>query len=487
MFSRIMLFLFFVKKKYIILYEQCLYNNLHFLYEHHFYPSFFNQEKGEHISINQDIIKQKIFFYEHIFLNIHNVYFYLFQKKKKKRTFSLKIFWRAYHNFKMKFNKEQFINEEENMSKEVEERNNYDINYTSKDGINIFHNNNVRNDNDIGVTKKKDKRQNYTNIFKYSSDWNYNTNVLNIYITDFLNKECIYDEKILMDILSKVCIHSKNEDGSLQLFNYIIIYILINCTTFHIYHDEEKKKNYENFLLLIYNKVLHLYFKLLKEILLKEQTNIYNIEIFIYLLKIIILLLITNNRSSNICKKIYHHKYFFLSHIYCFFFYDNEIIKILSFSLSFYLICDEKILLLYKYRIFLEPYLFISHKNNSNIYKHTNIEQDKKVYMNKQADSHMINIHKLSVVNENSQHFKNSIIEEINVNDLSAYKPYSSHKIEEHIIHTNNKYNEDNKNYKENKYLHDDTYNYKNVNSQMNIIHNLYNMQYVKKTRCNIL
>ncbi|KOB85587.1 hypothetical protein PFDG_00935 [Plasmodium falciparum Dd2] len=46
MFSRIMLFLFFVKKKYIILYEQCLYNNLHFLYEHHFYPSFFNQEKG---------------------------------------------------------------------------------------------------------------------------------------------------------------------------------------------------------------------------------------------------------------------------------------------------------------------------------------------------------------------------------------------------------------------------------------------------------
>lgn len=244
MFSRIMLFLFFVKKKYIILYEQCLYNNLHFLYEHHFYPSFFNQEKGEHISINQDIIKQKIFFYEHIFLNIHNVYFYLFQKKKKKRTFSLKIFWRAYHNFKMKFNKEQFINEEENMSKEVEERNNYDINYTSKDGINIFHNNNnnVRNDNDIGVTKKKDKRQNYTNIFKYSSDWNYNTNVLNIYITDFLNKECIYDEKILMDILSKVCIHSKNEDGSLQLFNYIIIYILRNCTTFHIYHDEEKKK-----------------------------------------------------------------------------------------------------------------------------------------------------------------------------------------------------------------------------------------------------
>ncbi|CRG94576.1 conserved Plasmodium membrane protein, unknown function [Plasmodium gallinaceum] len=358
-YTKILLLLNYIKKKYIIVYEQSVYNSFHFLYENYFCGYFILNKKKKSI---EEIVNDKIYLYQNVFLNIHNIYFYIFQKKKKRRNFSLKIFWKWYHQFKIMFSK---VKIDESDKKNLNSNN--DIKITNDENRNFLKNeNHYKNNlyeefykNEINRKDRNNLDSNYHNIFKYTNDWNTNVNILNIYVSDFLTKQCIREETVIIETLSNIDI---NKECCLEIFNHIIVFILKKNSCF-ISKNMQEEQNNEVFLC-IYEKVFNLYLKLLKEILIKEETKSYNIEIFIYVLKIIILLLITNYRNSNICKRIYKEKYFFLSHLYCFFFINNEVIKALCISLSFYLIFDQKVLLLEKHRIFLEPYLILEKKKD---------------------------------------------------------------------------------------------------------------------------
>ncbi|KEG04452.1 conserved Plasmodium protein, unknown function [Plasmodium vinckei vinckei] len=379
-YSNLLLLLYFIKKKYIIIIEQTLYNSFNFLYENYFYPHFI-QNKKQNLKVDQDSIS--LYFYQNVFINIHNAYFFLFQKKKKKRTFCLKFFWKLYYQFKMNFGKintqqEQFkktdiLNDtldcsfgtnDESQSKEILKRKIQYYNIDQKTDK-TYENSKINEKNNTEGEKLS------YNIFNYSNDLDFKPNDLNIYITDFLLETFTDDETIILKYMDNISMGI--DKLTPHFFNKIISFILRKETKYEANiistqktsnHDKEVS-NDDTIYLQIYEHVLSLYLQIIKEIILKEKISIKYIEIFIYVLKIIIILLITNDRNSQICKKIYKEKYFFLSHLYCFFFYDNEIIKTLSISLTFYLIFDQNILLLNKYRLFLEPYFVMEQEENN--------------------------------------------------------------------------------------------------------------------------
>ncbi|CRH01545.1 conserved Plasmodium membrane protein, unknown function [Plasmodium relictum] len=373
--TKILVLLNFIEKKYILIYEQDAYKSFDFLYENYF-SRYFILNKRE--KSTKQLIDNQIYFYQNVFLNTHNIYFYIFQKKKKRRSFSFKIFWKWYHQFKIKFSKVKIDeSDEKNLDSNIhiKSTNNRNDNFQKDEN---FIDNNLCEESCKDKINKIDKNNldiKYRNIFKYTNDWNSNANILNIYISDFLTKQCITDETTIIETLSNIDI---NRECCLEFFNHIIVFIIKNSSCFN--NKSEKKEQNNEVFLCIYEKVFNLYLKLLKEILIKEETKSYIIEVFIYVLKIIILLLITNYRSSNICKRIYKEKYFFLSHLYCFFFFNNETIKVLCISLCFYLIFDQKILLLNKHRIFLEPYLILEKERKKEDFYSSFIQENNTVF-----------------------------------------------------------------------------------------------------------
>ncbi|KAI4836890.1 hypothetical protein MKS88_004697 [Plasmodium brasilianum] len=473
-FTKVLLLLHFIKKKYIIIFEQTVYSSFSFLYENYFSP-FFNQTNEKNEYTTEQVINN-IYFYQNVFLNVHNLYFFLFQRKKKSRTFSLKIMWKMYHQFKIKFSKIK-LKDESNKSVTLRSTGNTEIDNCKK-GHDLLRDKGhissklpeqtYKSDINRKVQDTTDSHSKTYNTFKYSSDLNFNTNIINLYISDFLLNQVVNDETVLLTSLTNIDINK--EEFPSQLFNRIISVILRRNVQYSKYRtsqgeekreeaegkevegegededeEEEKEKEKEvkevkegrkeeemknSIIFSIYEKIFHLYLKLIKEILIKEQTKLSNIDSFAYVLKIIILLLITNYRNSKICKRIYKEKYFFLSHLYCFFFYENEIVKALAISLSFYLIFDQNILLLNKYRIFLEPYLLLEHKiSRKKRKKKENTEEDTSFLLNRNMDSEQ---------NPSSISLEYSIIDEIKIEHMKKY--YIDNKEE----NTTNNFSNDN-------------------------------------------
>ncbi|SCP05900.1 conserved Plasmodium protein, unknown function [Plasmodium ovale] len=439
--SKVLLLLYFLKKKYIMIFEQSAYNSFDFLYENYFTPFFYLSKKGK---IECKHISNTAYFYENVFLNVHNLYFFLFQRKKKRRTFSLKIMWKLYHQFKMRFSKmgcaklnfgemqsgESNISNKEHKTKEG-------VYITDEEGDTIRRGQQMRSTNQTEEAYKHnekrsgqhdpDHRNDHYNTFKYSSDWNFKVNILNIYISDFLLKQFIFDETAVINLLCSVDIDMG--EVPLQHFKNAISLILKRNAQVGISSPEDRKEGKgeeeeadedgeapkEDLLLHIYEKMRNLYAKLIREMLVKERTNAQNVNTFVYVLKIIILLLVTNRRNSRICKKIYSDKYFFLSHVYCFFFYVNEMVKALSLSLSFYLIFDQNITLLHKYRLFLEPHLRVEiQTGKKKIQKYT---------------PHLENYKKNTHLSNTSNNLENSIIHEIEIHNLEKYYAQSEEVI----------------------------------------------------------
>ncbi|ANQ10154.1 Uncharacterized protein PCOAH_00047370 [Plasmodium coatneyi] len=395
LFSKVLLFLYYSKKKYILLLEQIAYSSFNFLYDHHFEPILAgsNGDKGncDHGNHNSEVppgrggkhetehnaLTRLAYFYKNVFLNVHSLYFMLFQRKKKKRTHSLKIMWKLHHQFRLKFTKwwsstkkdasPNGTMKREEMQSSIEERQHNIIDERETTW--------KYREDPIGSHRREApaKTQNQTyhqnqchNTFSYSNDWKFNTNMLNMYISHFVLNHMLSDEEAIIQALQKI--DMKTEELPLNFFDHIMSFILRRKANFRegdsfVENTTESKtqkgdpSHMDHFLLLIYEKIKNLYIRLIGEMLAKEQTSTYNIELFVYVLKILILLIITNYRNSSICKRIYKERYFYLSHLFCFFFYDNEIVRALCISLSFYLIFDQNILLLNKHRIFLEPNL----------------------------------------------------------------------------------------------------------------------------------
>ncbi|ETB56349.1 hypothetical protein YYC_05781 [Plasmodium yoelii 17X] len=447
-YSNLLLLLYFIKKKYIIIIEQTLYNSFNFLYENYFYPHF-NQNKKQNLKVDQT--SSSLYFYQNVFINIHNAYFFLFQKKKKKRTFSLKFFWKLYYQFKMNFGK---------INTQLEQLKKNDNSNDPLDGFSSTNNEsqsreilkkkiqyyNIEQKTDKTYENSKINEQNNQegeklsyNIFNYSSDWDFKANILNIYISDFLVDTFTDDETIILKYIDNISMGI--EKLTPHFFNRIISFLLRKETKYEANiisikrtsNHEKGVPNDDDISLQIYENILSLYLQIIKEIILKEQISIKYIETFIYVLKIIILLLITNNRNSKICKKIYKEKYFFLSHLYCFFFYDNEIIKSLSISLTFYLIFDQNILLLNKYRLFLEPYFVIEQEENKKKVK----TRDEYIpfLLNKYPNKQKINSSSQSNVEKNVEY---SII-----NEITKIEHINMH-ITEEIENTQNKHDDEN-------------------------------------------
>ncbi|CAA9989770.1 conserved Plasmodium protein, unknown function [Plasmodium knowlesi strain H] len=411
--SKVLLFLYYSKKKYILLLEQAAYSSFNFLYDHHFEPILgrINNHNGKcdsappingngngndnhngqvpRVTGGKQATEQKAltslaYFYKNVFLNVHSLYFLLFQRKKKKRTLSLKIMWKLHHQFRLKFTKwwgktkkdaspngtmkrEKIQNCIEEAQHNIREEGEATSKYEGDTVGSHTHEPNRENQNHH---QQKQNNQCH-NTFNYSNDWKFNTNMLNMYISHFVLNHIPSDEEVIIQALQKV--DMETEELSLNFFDHVMSFILKRTSKLRegdtcVENTTESKSQKGNpshmnhFLLLIYEKIKSLYTKLIGEMLAKEQTSRNNIESFVYVLKILILLIITNYRNSNICKRIYKERYFYLSHLFCFFFYDNEIVRALSISLSFYLIFDQNILLLNKHRIFLEPHLLQEEK-----------------------------------------------------------------------------------------------------------------------------
>ncbi|KJP86737.1 hypothetical protein AK88_03649 [Plasmodium fragile] len=403
LFSKVILFLYYSKKKYILLLEQDAYHAFNFLYDHNFEPILAgsgrdngNCDNGNRNSGNdsgevprgrggkhetdQKALITLAYFYKNVFINVHSLYFLLFQRKKKKRTMSLKIMWKLHHQFRLKFTKWWGNTKKDTSPNGTMKREEMQSGMEQKQ-------HNIREESKITWKYKEDpiknqrhehspKKQNHHNqchnTFSYANDWKFNTNMLNMYISHFVLNHILSDEALIIQTLQKVDMNP--EELCLDFFEHIMSFILKRKAKFRA--DDTFVGNttgnktqrgdpphIDNLLLAMYEKIKRLYTKLIGEILAKEHTSAYNIETFVYVLKILILLIITNYRNSSICKRIYKDRYFYLSHLFCFFFYDNEIVKALSISLSFYLIFDQNILLLNKHRIFLEPHLLQEQKS----------------------------------------------------------------------------------------------------------------------------
>ncbi|GAW82705.1 hypothetical protein, conserved [Plasmodium gonderi] len=447
-FSKLLLFLYYIKKKYIMLLEPETYNSFDFLYVNYFSPiilAYYNvSDSNENNADNMKngttskSITNLLYFYKNVFLNVHNLYFLLFQRKKKKRILSLKIMWKLHHQFRIKFTKVENVSKN-SVSKCTainpgETKNDlgivdldiYGQNESPLKGKEDHHNHYSYKP----AQKKENHQKQYNNTFNFSSDLKFSTNILNIYISHFILNHDLNDEAVIIQTFQNIDIN--REEFPIHLFDHIMSFILkrnakFRTSNMHIRKIPVDKKqmkdlhNSDDFLLSIYEKIQILYTKLIKEILAKDQTNTNNIESFTYVLKIIILLLITNCRNSNVCKRIYKEKYFYLSHIFCFFFYENDIIKALSTSLSFYLIFDQNILLLNKHRIFLEPHLLLDCKNRKS-----------EIEMNPEKEENTINLIS-EEINSPRQSctniLENSLINEIKVEHIKGYYRDNSNNV----------------------------------------------------------
>ncbi|KMZ78986.1 hypothetical protein PVIIG_00378 [Plasmodium vivax India VII] len=388
LFSKVLLFLYYSKKKYILVLEQAAYSSFGFLHDHHFEPIIAGgnhsgdvpRGRGGKRETEEEALASLAYFYKNVFLNVHSLYFLLFQRKKKKRTLALKIMWKLHHQFRLKFTKWWGSTKKDaspsgtmkrgEMQGGIEARQ-YNICEESETAWRCKEDP-VRSHRNEPSTKVPHHQNKCHNTFSYSNDWKFNTNMLNIYISHFILNHMLSDEEVITQALRKV--DMKTEELPLDFFDHVMSFILKRKAKFRagdtsVENTTESKTqrgdqpHMDHFLLSIYEKIKFLYTKLIGEMLAKEQTSTYKIESFVYVLKIIILLIITNYRNSRICKRIYKERYFYLSHLFCFFFYDNEIVKALSISLSFYLIFDQNVLLLNKHRIFLEPHLLIEQKS----------------------------------------------------------------------------------------------------------------------------
>ncbi|EUD69544.1 hypothetical protein C922_00408 [Plasmodium inui San Antonio 1] len=446
LFSKVLLFLYYSKKKYILLLDQAAYSSFNFLYDHHFEPLLAgsNGDKGNHSNGNnsgevprgrggkhqteEEALTRLAYFYNNVFLNVHSIYFLLFQRKKKKRTLSLKIMWKLHHQFRLKFTK-CWGSTKKHASQNITMKRGEMQSGIEARQYNICEERETtwRNKEDPMRSHRREpppETQNHQNqchnTFSYSNDWKFNTNMLNMYISHFVLNHILSDEEVILQALQKV--DMKTEELSLDFFEHIMSFILKRKAKFRegdscVENTTESKTqrgdptHMDHFLLLIYEKIKSLYTKLIGEMLAKEKTSTYSIESFVYVLKILILLIITNYRNSSICKRIYKERYFYLSHLFCFFFYDNEIVKALSISLSFYLIFDQNVLLLNKHRLFLEPHLLEEQKSRKG---EMSLERD-------DYSSHWLTEEINSPHHSCTNMLENSLINEVKVEYMEGY------------------------------------------------------------------